>query len=134
MIPLMRKIQLTTATKLALELRHRKCSDKRECDRIKAVLLCSKGWSAAMIAQALLLHETSILRHIDDYIDKQKLCPKSGGSKIHLNQKQSELLITDLTEITYVHTYQICCYVSEQWSIGYSVSGMNKWLHHNGFS
>ena len=53
MIRLMRKIHLTTATQLALESRHRKCSDKRESDRIKAVLLCSKGWSAAMIAEAL---------------------------------------------------------------------------------
>jgi len=130
----MQKIHLSTATKLALESRHRKCSDKRECDRIKAVLLCSKGWSAAMIAEALLLHETSIIRHIDDYIDKQKLCPKSGGSQSHLNQEQTKLLIAHLTEMTYVHTYQICCYVKEQWLVHYSVLGMNKWLHQYGFS
>ena len=130
----MRKIHLTTTAKLALESRHRKCCDKRECDRIKAVLLCSKGWSAAMIAEALLLYETSIVRHIDDYVDKQKLCPKSGGSQSYLNQEQTELLISHLTELTYVHTYQICCYVKEQWSVRYSVSGMNKWLHQHGFS
>jgi transposase len=130
----MRKIHLTTETKLALESRHRKCSDKRESDRIKAVLLCSKGWSAAMIAQTLLLHETSILRHVDDYIDKNKLSPKSGGSECHLNQEKIELLIAHLSEMTYVHTYQICCYIKEQWSVCYSVSGMNKWLHQNGFS
>ncbi|NRA70228.1 MAG: hypothetical protein HRU24_04340 [Gammaproteobacteria bacterium] len=121
MIRLMRKIHLTTATQLALESRHRKCSDKRESDRIKAVLLCSKGWSAAMIAEALLLHEISIIRHIDDYIDMQKLCPKSGGSKSHLNREQTKLLITHLTEMTYVHTYQIYCYINKQWSIRYSV-------------
>ena len=130
----MRKIHLTATAKLALESRHRKCCDKRECDRIKAVLLCSKGWSTAMIAEALLLHETSIVRHIDDYVDKQKLCPKSGGSQSYLNQEQTELLISHLTELTYVHTYQICCYVKEQWSVRYSVSGMNKWLHQHGFS
>lgn len=113
----MRKIYLTTATKLALESRHRKCSDKRECDRIKAVLLCSKGWTAAMIAVALLLHETSIIRNIDDYIDKQKLFPKSGGSQCHLNEEQTELLIAHLTEMTHVHTYQICCYINDQFTI-----------------
>jgi len=130
----MRKIYLTTETKLALESRHRKCSDKRECDRIKAVLLCAKGWSAAMISEALLLHETSIFRHVDDYLDKNKLIPKSGGSDCHLSQERIELLITHLSEVTYVYTYQICCYVKEQWSVCYSVSGMNKWLHQNGFS
>ncbi|NRA70290.1 MAG: winged helix-turn-helix domain-containing protein [Gammaproteobacteria bacterium] len=28
----------------------------------------------------------------------------------------------------------MCCYIKEQWSIRYSVPGMNKWLHQNGFS
>ncbi len=69
----MRKIHLTTATKLALESRHRKCSDKRKCDRIKAVLLCPKAWSAAMISEVLLLHETNVFMYIDDYINNNKL-------------------------------------------------------------
>ena len=39
--------------KTALEARHTKARDKRECDRIKAVLLRSEGWPVAKIAQAL---------------------------------------------------------------------------------
>lgn len=77
------KIELTTE---ALELRHEKCRDKRECDRIKAILLCSKGWFSAMIAEELLLHETSIDRDVDDYIDKQKLCPHRYGSQSNLDE------------------------------------------------
>ena len=130
----MRKIELTAATKLELQSRHKKCRDKRECDRIKAILLCSKGWSTSAIAEALLLHETSIIRHVDDYLDKQKLCPVSGGSQSHLNEKQTASLITHLSDITYVHTHQICCYVKEHFLVRYSVPGMNKWLHQHGFS
>ena len=47
------QISLTYQEKLALESRHKKCSDKRECDRIKAILLSDEGWSTMMISQAL---------------------------------------------------------------------------------
>ncbi|PCJ46058.1 MAG: IS630 family transposase, partial [Gammaproteobacteria bacterium] len=49
--------------------------DGRVRDRIKAVLLRSEGWSTPMIAQALRLHETSIVRHINEYLKKEKLKP-----------------------------------------------------------
>ena len=130
----MQKINLTTSQIFQLELRHKKCRDKRECDRIKAILMCSRGWSASSIAQALLLHESSIRRFVDEYLEEEKLNPQSGGSVSHLNQQQTDALVAHLSEITYVHTHQICTYVLEQWSIRYSVSGMNKWLHAHGFS
>lgn len=62
------KVKLTTGQKSELEFLHRACRDKRECDRIKAILLASEGWSSAMIAQALRLHETSVQRHISEYL------------------------------------------------------------------
>jgi hypothetical protein len=49
----MQKISLTADKKSALELRHRKCRDKHESDRIKAGLLCDESWSVKKIAQAL---------------------------------------------------------------------------------
>ena len=52
------QISLTYQEKLALGSRHKKCSDKRECDRIKAILLSDEGWSSAMISQALRKHPT----------------------------------------------------------------------------
>jgi len=57
----MPKIKLTKEQKIELEYRHDKTHDGRERDRIKAVLLCSEGWSTPMIAQALRLHETTII-------------------------------------------------------------------------
>ncbi|CAH8224491.1 hypothetical protein VAE151_630524 [Vibrio aestuarianus] len=39
-----------------------------------------------------------------------------------------------MTEKTYPHTHQIVAYVKETFGLDYTVSGMNKWLHHNGFS
>jgi len=71
-----KSINLTTEEKIALEVLHDTNRDGRVRDRIKAVLLGSKGWSTTMITQALRLHETTICRHIDDYVSKNKLAPE----------------------------------------------------------
>ena len=85
MISLMKSIHLTTEQKIDFEALHHASRDKRVCDRIKAVLLRSESWSTAMIAQALRLHETTIVRHIDDYVSKNKLAPENGGSQPYLS-------------------------------------------------
>jgi hypothetical protein len=56
MISLMKEVILTSEQKNELEARHDASRDKRVCDRIKAVLLRSEGWSTPMIAQALRLN------------------------------------------------------------------------------
>ena len=45
------KISLTDSQKKELEIQHDNTRDGRVRDRIKAVLLASEGWSAAMISQ-----------------------------------------------------------------------------------
>lgn len=125
---------LTPQQKLTLESRHKKSRDKRECDRIKAVLLYDEGWSAEMIAQALRIHETSILRHIHDFIKNEKLTPQSGGSDGYLDEAQTKKLIEHLCDVTYLHTHQIVAHIKKTFDIDYTVSGLNKWLHQHQFS
>lgn len=36
--------------------------------------------------------------------------------------------------MTYLHSHQIVAYISEQFQIKYTVSGLNKWLHKHQFS
>ena len=84
-ISVMKNIKLTIEQKIALEALHDESRDGRVRDRIKAVLLRSEGWSTPMIAQALRLHETTIVRHINDYISKNKLAPENGGSQPYLS-------------------------------------------------
>ncbi len=68
----MKEIMLTPEQKVDLDALHDASRDKRVCDRIKAVFLCSEGLSTKMISQALRLHETCITRHIDEFINKKK--------------------------------------------------------------
>ncbi|WP_089139009.1 IS630 family transposase [Vibrio rumoiensis] len=128
------KIELSNQKKKQLERMHDSARDGRVRDRIKAVLLASEGWSNSMISQALRIHETTVTRHINDYLQSEKLMPENGGSQSKLNAAETMSLIEHLTEHTYFHTHQIVDYVQSEFQVTYTVAGMNKWLHHNGFS
>jgi transposase len=130
----MKKISLTADQKETLISHHKKCRDKRECDRIKAVLLFAKDWSIESIADALLLHETSVNRHINDFNALGELTSTHGGSSGYLDTEQTKCLITHLYQVTYLHTHQIVAYIKETFEVEYTVSGLNKWLHQHQFS
>ncbi len=128
------KYLLTKEEKHSLESRHKSSSDSRECDRIKVVLLRSEGWSYSLIAQALRIDKTTVKRHFDDYQSQEKLKPENGGSVSRLTPEQTEFLIAHLTKFTFAHTHQIVSYIDETFGVKFTVAGLNKWLHRNGFS
>ncbi|WP_413283639.1 IS630 family transposase [Vibrio sp. MA40-2] len=128
------KIELSNQKKKQLERMHDSARDGRVRNRIKAVLLASEDWSVSMISQALRIHQTTVTRHLNDYLQSEKLAPENGGSQSKLNAAETMSLIEHLTEHTYFHTHQIVEYVQNEFQITYTVAGMNKWLHHNAFS
>lgn len=130
----MMKMILTSHQKQALKIQHDKTRDGRVRDRIKSVIHASNGWSAEEIAEALLIHETTVRQHIKDYLHSKKLKPENGGSKSQLSTDQTQQLVEHLAQVTYFHTHQICSYIKQAYAIVYSVPGLNKWLHKNGFS
>ncbi len=128
------KIILTPQQKQQLEEIHDSTRDGRIRDRIKAVLLASEGWSQTMISQALRIHESTVARHLSEYVLSEKLKPENGGNQSRLSATQTMQLIEHMAEKTYFHTHQIVVYVQAEFGIRYTVAGMNKWLHHHGFS
>ena len=50
-----------------LEALHRSLRDKRQADRVKAVIALSKGWSAAHIAEILLFDEKTSRHYFERY-------------------------------------------------------------------
>ena len=113
---------------------HRKEKDKRTSDRIKAVLMSNNGWIFKDIAEALLLDQETISRHVKDYKEQQKLSIKTGGSKSKLSLDQATEITRHLEEVTYLNVNDICIYVEEKYNINYTVNGMTNWLKCNGFS
>ncbi len=87
-----------------------------------------------MISQALRLHETSITRHIDEFINKKKLKPENGGYQSYLSTEQTELIVNHLKEKTYRYSCQIVDYIWAICELRFSISGLNKWLHQHGFN
>lgn len=127
-------VKLTTEQKIALEELQRQSRDHHVRDRVRCVLLSSEGWSTAMIAQSQRIHETTVRRHLNDWLNEQKLGPENGGSQSHLSEEQTQKLRVHLTSHLLPTTLSIIELVDEWWGIRYTVPGMNKWLHRNGFS
>jgi hypothetical protein len=97
-------IFLSDNERAQLKAQHKRERDKRICDRIKAVLLCDKGWSVPAIAEALLLSEDAIREHIIEYRDSKKLKPENGGSDQKLSSEHSDELVKHLRNYTYLST------------------------------
>lgn len=130
----MKRLFLTPEEKDYLEREHALNENGKERDRIKAILLRSEGWTVPQISQALRLHQSTIIKHIEAYKTSGKLKNESGGSESHLAEEQTQKLIAHLEENTYAHNHQIALYIKEHFGVAYTVAGLHKWLHRNGFS
>lgn len=116
-----------------LRKRHRKERDRRVCDRIKAVLLANDGWTYLRIAEALLLDDQTISRHVQEYQESQKLNICSGGSHSPLDNKQAGTLIAHIKKTLYMTIKEICAYVKATYNLDYTISGLTSWLKSKGF-
>ncbi len=74
-------------------------------------MLRDEDWSTKMIAQALRIHETSVVRYIDDYLTNEKLTVNSGGSEGYLNPEQTKELSSHIENNLYHHNHQIVTYI-----------------------
>jgi transposase len=110
---------LTTEEITELKNRHGQERDRRVCDRIKAVLLYDKGWSLQEIAEALLLSDESIRKHIRDYQQAKKLRPENGGSESKLGVQDTNELKEHLAKNTYQYVKNICSYVKDKYGKKY---------------
>ncbi|CCO48837.1 conserved hypothetical protein [Vibrio nigripulchritudo SOn1] len=83
------KITLTNEQKQELKTQHSTTRDGRVRDRIKAVIHASNGWSPEEIADALLIHESTVRQHIKDYLQSNKLKLENCGSHGYLSAHQT---------------------------------------------
>ena len=78
---------------------HRQEKDGRTRDRIKAVLMSDTGWTFKDIAEALLLDQETISRHVKEYREQQKLIPNSSQTIDFIRSKLSLILLCMLSAI-----------------------------------
>jgi transposase len=112
---------------------HKSERDKRVCDRIKAVLMYDNDYSYTDIAEALLIDDETVRRHVEDDLEAEKLAPENGGSESKLDEASTEALTVHLNDVTYLHVNEICAYVEATFGVTYTASGMTTWLKAQGF-
>ena len=125
------------ASKLAeLRAAHRATREKREADRIKAVILLASGWSAEDIADALLIDPNTVRNHFKRY--QQGGLPgllhvAYRGSDCELGETELAVLDAHLQTELYLSAKDVAAWVEETFGVVYTVSGMTAVLHRLGF-
>lgn len=125
------------AVKLA-ELRdaHRHTRDKREADRIKAVLALATGWTAEEVAEILQVDANTIRNHFKRYREggiKALGHIAFRGSACALDEEQLAILDARLQEHLYMTAKAIARWVEDTFEVSYTDSGMTALLHRLGY-
>ena len=120
-----------------LEQLHRSLRDKRQADRVKAVIALSKGWSAAQIAEILLFDEKTSRQYFDRYQEggiQALLEDNYAGAEPKLDEHQMSELEGYLEEHILPDAKSVIAHIEKQYGVRYSVSGVTDLLHRLGFS
>lgn len=119
---------------IELKSRHKAERDGRIRDRIKAVLLINDGYSYEQAAKILLVDEDTVRRHIQEYLESEKLTNNNKGSEPKLNRFQEAELIEYLKNNTFMNVKPIIKYIEIKYGIKYSRSGITTWLKEHYFT
>jgi transposase len=125
------------AEKLAeLRAAHRETRDKREADRIKAVVLLATGWSAEQVAEVLQVDPNTVRNHFRRY--QQGGIKAMGhvafrGSVCALDAAQLAVLDAHLQTHLYQTAKAVAGWVRDTFEVDYTESGMTALLHRLGY-
>ena len=128
---------LSKAQLAELEKKHRQLRDKRQADRVKAVIALSKGWSAAAIAEILLLDEKTSRNYFDRYQHgglTALLDDNYAGAEPKLTEQQIKTLDTYLEAHILPDAKAVIAHIHQQYGVRYSLSGVTELLHRLDFS
>ncbi len=121
----------------ALKLLHRSLRDKRQADRVKAVIALSEGWSAADIARILLFDEKTARVYFERYqhggVDAL-LDDHYSGADPKLDPHQMQELEAYLEDHLLPDATAVIAHIDKQYGVRYSQSGVTDMLHRLGFS
>ena len=133
----MKDYVLSTEEITELEQLHRSLRDRRQADRVKAVIALSKGWPAAQIAEILLFDEKTSRSYFERYQQgglPALLDNHYRGAEPKLDEHQISELKEHLEEIIFPDAKSVIAYIRKQYRVVFSLSGVTDLLHRLGFS
>jgi len=116
---------------------HRSLRDKRQADRVKAVIALSRGWSSAQIAEILLFDEKTSRNYFERYRQgglDALLDDNYSGIEPKLNEYQMSELDAYLEAHIFLDAKLVIAHIRKQYRVRYSLSGVTDLLHRLGFS
>lgn len=125
-------IQLTSEQFTSLRALHRGLRDRKQADRVKAVVLPGTGWSVAMVAEALLVDEKTVRLRLEKYVqgDENELIAFCyAGKEPFLSEEQQQELAAHLDENTYLNSKAIAYHIEITCGVKYSRTGVKELLH-----
>jgi transposase len=115
---------------------HSELREKRDADRVKAIILLGSGWSATDVAEALLIDRNTIRSYYRKYkkggLDKL-LQTKHVGSASFLSVSQANELDEYLQENLHLTAKSVAAYIKKRWQVCYSERGVTALLHRLGY-
>ena len=133
----MRHYTLSKSKIAELEALHRSLRDKRQADRVKAVIALSKGWSASQVSEILLFDETTSRHYFERYQQggaEALLDDNYTGAEPKLNEDQLNELEGYLEDHLFTDAKSVIAHIARQYGVHYSVSGVTDLLHRLDFS
>lgn len=119
-----------------LRAAHRAARNPREAYRFNAIILLASGWTAAQVAEALLIEPDSVrtwfkryrLGGIDALVRMNYV-----GSEALLSPEQLSELEAHLNTQLQLSAAGVVRWVKERWGVEYTISGMTALLHRLGY-
>lgn len=119
-----------------LRAAHRTTGDKREADRIKAVVLLATGWSAEQVAEVLQVDPNTVRHHFKCYQQGGIAALRHmafRGSQCALTETELALLDAHLETHLYQTAKAVAQWVEDIFDVSYTESGMAALLHRLGY-
>mgnify|MGYP000058933580 CR=1 FL=1 len=119
-----------------LRAAHRAARNAREAYRLNALILLGSGWTAAQVAEALLIEPDSVRNWFKRYrgggLDALVRMNYVGGEAL-LTPEQLAELDAHLKSHLYLSAAAVARWIKERWQVEYTVSGVTALLHRLGY-
>jgi len=129
-------IKLSQEEKIKIKKLHRNCKQRKHADKLKAILMLDNGFSCVEVGEVLLLDDDTIRNYRNTYLNEGSgflLNDNNKGTTALLSIEQLELLEQHITENVYADSKGIVVWITNEFGIAYTASGINSLLKRLGF-